>query len=69
MHRVPLPGTTMIIGLFGFMISAYYTAIGHIGELEIDKTWGFTFTLFFVIIFIASVISITPDFPKEFSEK
>lgn len=66
MQRIPLPGTTMLIGMFGFMISAYYTAIGHIGDLNVDKTWGFTFTLFFLILFIASVVSITPSFPKEF---
>ncbi len=65
MKRVPLPGTFMITGLLGFIISAYYLAIGHIGELVIDKTWGFTFTLFFLIMFIAAVISITPSFPKE----
>ena len=43
-----------------FGVCAYYTGLGYL-----DKTWGFTFTLFFLILFIASVISITPSFPKE----
>ncbi|HLD19481.1 MAG TPA: hypothetical protein VJB90_05745 [Candidatus Nanoarchaeia archaeon] len=60
MHRVPLPGSTMLIGMFGFMITAYYTALG-----KLDKTWGFTFIVFFLILFIASVVSITPSLSKE----
>lgn len=60
MQRIPLPGSTMLIGMGGFMIAGYLTAAG-----TLDKTWGFTLTLFFLILFIASVVSITPSLPKE----
>lgn len=60
----PLPGTFMLMAIFGLIISAVYTASGRL-----DLTWGFTFCLVFSIMFIASVISITPSFPKESIKK
>ncbi|HII30245.1 TPA: hypothetical protein HA317_04260 [Candidatus Woesearchaeota archaeon] len=55
MTRVVLPGSFMIIGMFGFVFSAVYTMSGRL-----TPTWGFTFCLTFLIMFIASVVSITP---------
>jgi len=58
---VPLKGTFMLTSLVGFIISWLYV-------LPRDKTWGFTFILFFVLMFISSMISMTYQpiaFPKK----
>lgn len=52
----PLPGTFMITAMIGFLVTTVYTVSG-----KIDPSWGFAFDLVFVIMFIASVISITPE--------
>jgi hypothetical protein len=64
--RVPIDGTFTIISLVGFMISAMFTISGRFerafawaGE-NAGLTWGFTFTLFFLLMFIAAMASITP---------
>ncbi|MFH1642443.1 MAG: hypothetical protein ABIC04_06110 [Nanoarchaeota archaeon] len=49
---VPLKGSFMLTSIIGFIISWQYV-------FPRDKTWGFTFILFFVLMFIASVISMT----------
>ena len=41
--------------IFGFIISATLMYSGRLSE-----TWGFTFCLVFVMMFIASFISMTP---------
>ena len=51
---VPLHGSFMVTSIVGFIISALYV-YGQLG----NKTWGFTFMLFFALMFIASVISMT----------
>jgi len=48
----PLSGGYMITSIVGFLISAFYV-------LPNSKTWGFTFVLFFVLMFVASLISMT----------
>ena len=53
----PLSGTFMITSILGFLIVTVYTAYDRIA-----LPWGFSFALIFVIMFIASVISITPRF-------
>ncbi len=55
MRRVPLPRTFMITAMIGLMIVTVYTASG-----KIDLTWGVAFDFVFVMMFIASVLSITP---------
>ena len=60
----PLSGGYMITSIVGFLISAFYV-------LPNSKTWGFTFVLFFVLMFVASLISMTyapSDWPLK-SEK
>lgn len=48
----PLSGGYMITSIVGFLISFYYVS-------SISKTWGFTFVLFFTLMFVASLISMT----------
>ena len=48
----PLSGGYMITSIVGFLISAFYI-------LPNSKTWGFTFVLFFTLMFVASLISMT----------
>lgn len=57
----PLHGSFMVISIVGFLISALYI-YRQLG----NKTWGFTFMLFFTLMFIASVISMTssPSIPE-----
>ncbi|MFH2028093.1 MAG: hypothetical protein ABIJ08_03070 [Nanoarchaeota archaeon] len=52
MRTAPLKGSFMLTSIIGFIISWQYV-------LPRDKTWGFTFILFFTMMFIASVISMT----------
>ena len=64
--RVPLSGSFTIVSIVGFLISITFTASGRFGEWfswageNAGNTWGFLFTLFFLIMFIASFVSITP---------
>ncbi|MBS1267021.1 MAG: hypothetical protein MAG795_00992 [Candidatus Woesearchaeota archaeon] len=48
----PLPGGFMAAAIIGLFVSGFYV-IKH------SKTWGFTFLLFFGILFIASLITMT----------
>jgi len=48
----PLKGGYMITSMVGFFISAIYV-------FPRSQTWGFTFTIFFVLMFVASMISMT----------
>ena len=48
----PLSGGYMLTSIVGFLISAFYI-------LPSSRTWGFTFVLFFTLMFIASIISMT----------
>ena len=52
----PLTGGYMITSILGFLISAYYV-------YDVSNRWGFTFALFFFLMFVASMISMTygPD--------
>jgi len=52
----PLTGGYMITSMVGFLISAMYV-------YDISARWGFTFSIFFALMFIASLISMTygPD--------
>ncbi len=59
---VPLSGGFMITSIVGFLITAMYL-FPNTSELGISQGWAFTFLLFFTIMFIASMISMTygPD--------
>ena len=52
----PLKGGYMITSIVGVIISAVYV-------FPRSQSWGFTFTIFFMLMFIASLISMTygPD--------
>ena len=52
----PLSGGYMITSIIGFLISAIYV-------YDKNNRWGFTFALFFMMMFVASLISMTygPD--------
>ncbi len=57
---VPLSGAFMLTSMLGFLVVTVYTIYGRM-----DLTWGFTLDLIFIIMFIASILSITPSFPSE----
>lgn len=48
----PLSGGFTITSIVGFLISAIYV-------MPQSTTWGFTFSTFFVLMFIASMVSMT----------
>ena len=48
----PLSGGFMLTSIVGFLISAIYV-------MPQSTTWGFTFSAFFVMMFIASMVSMT----------
>ena len=48
----PLSGGFMLTSIVGFLISAFYV-------LPQSAKWGFTFVLFFTLMFVASLISMT----------
>ena len=52
----PLKGGYMITSIVGFILSALYV-------FPRSERWGFTFVLFFTLMFVASMISMTygPD--------
>ena len=52
----PLSGGFMLTSMVGFLVSAIYV-------MPQSATWGFTFSTFFVLMFIASMVSMTygPD--------
>ena len=53
MYRAaPLPSSFMLMSMIGFLISSMMV-------YPRDKTWGFAFCLIFIIMFIASIISMT----------
>ncbi|HIH31622.1 TPA: hypothetical protein HA235_02845 [Candidatus Woesearchaeota archaeon] len=54
----------MLTSIIGFFISIYYV-------WKISETWSFTFMLFFAIMFVASMISMTkaPFKEKEYQDE
>ncbi|GEM_PF-2474198 len=51
-----LPGTFMLTGMFGFVITAIYT---HSGRIPLD--YGVAFCIVFLIMLLASLRSIMPS--------
>mgnify|MGYP001571074017 FL=1 len=65
LNIAPLSGGYMITSIVGFLISAFYI-------LPNSSKWGFTFVLFFTIMFVASLISMTyapSDWPLKMGRK
>lgn len=65
LNVAPLSGGYMITSIVGFLISAFYI-------LPNSKKWGFTLVLFFTIMFVASLISMTyapSDWPLKMGRK
>ena len=63
LRRYPLPGTFMVSGLVGFVVSIIYTASGRF-ELwfgDLGLSLGVAFMIVFMIMFIAALFSITPS--------
>ena len=61
----PLSGGYMLTSIVGFLISAFYI-------FPSSYKWGFTFVLFFVLMFVASLISMTyapSDWPLKTHKK
>ncbi|RLE43895.1 hypothetical protein DRJ16_03255 [Candidatus Woesearchaeota archaeon] len=48
----PLPGSFMLTALVGLLLSIFFI-------WPLSATWGFTFTLFFAIMLVAAMISMT----------
>ncbi len=48
----PLSGGYMVTSIVGFLISAFYVYPN-------SATWGFTLVLFFTLMFVAALISMT----------
>ena len=65
LNIAPLSGGYMVTSLVGFLISAFYI-------MPNSKQWGFTFVLFFTLMFIASLISMTyapSDWPLKMGKR
>ena len=61
----PLSSAFMLTSIVGALISAFYI-------LPNSRTWGFTFVLFFTLMFVASLISMTyspTDWPLKSGRK
>jgi len=52
----PLSASFMLTSILGFLISVWFIS-------DLSRTWGFTLTFFFVIMFLASIISMTKAEP------
>ncbi|MBI2664786.1 hypothetical protein HYX10_05610 [Candidatus Woesearchaeota archaeon] len=63
-RTVPVSGGFMLTSMLGFLVVTVYTIYGKIG-----LPYGFAMDLIFVIMFIASVVSITPAFPAELGKQ
>ena len=53
----PLPATFSLIGMLGLIITTVFTVSGRV-----PLSWGVAFDLVFALMFVASMISITPKF-------
>ena len=56
----PLPATFTLISILGLIITTVFTVSGRI-----DMSWGVAFDLVFGLMFVASMISITPRFSRD----
>ena len=56
----PLPATFSLTGLMGFIITTVFTASGRV-----PLSWGVAFDIVFALMFVASMVSITPRFSEK----
>ena len=61
MNVTPLSSSFMLTSIVGFLVSAFYV-------LSVSKTWGVTLMMFFGIMFVSSMISMTFA-PVDFEER
>jgi len=64
MRYAHLSAGFMLTSIIGFFVAVYFI-------MKLSTTWGFTFALFFAIMFVASIISMTnaPYREKEYQEE
>ena len=55
-----MPATFTLISILGLIITTVFTVSGRV-----DLSWGVAFDLVFGLMFVASMISITPRFSNE----
>ena len=53
----PLPATFSLTGMMGFIITTVLTASGRV-----PLSWGVAFDIVFALMFVSSMVSITPSF-------
>jgi hypothetical protein len=58
LHYAHLSAGFMLTSIVGFFVSIFFV-------MKLSDTWGFTLTLFFVLMFISSMISMTKADYKE----
>jgi Mn2+/Fe2+ NRAMP family transporter len=51
-HTIPLSSGFMLLSIVGFLISTFYI-------VKLSETWAFTLSLVFVIMFLASIITMS----------
>lgn len=67
MERAFLPPSMMVFSIIGFVISAVYTISGRFDTIfaswgeNVGVSLGFSFCLVFVLMFIATMVSMTPS--------
>ncbi len=64
MRTVPLSNNFALASIVGLIVFSVL-----LEAEKVNKTWGFTFILFFAICFIASLVSITPNLPSDYKGK
>ena len=63
-QTIPLSNGFMITSMLGLLVVTVYTVYERL-----SVTWGVALGLIFFIMFIASIVSITPSFPSELIKK
>ena len=53
MNVAPLSAGFMLTAIVGFLVSVFFVVP------QLSQRWGFTLVLFFVLMFVASIISMT----------
>ncbi len=48
----PLTSGFMLTSIIGFLVSAFFV-------MKISNTWGFTLCLFFIVMFVSSIVSMS----------
>jgi len=59
-HMEPLPATFTLVSIFGLIITTVFTVSGRV-----NLSWGVAFDLVFLLMFISSMLSISPRFSSD----